>query len=193
MFSHETKIRVRYAETDKMGYVYYGHYATYYEIGRVETFRKLGLSYKKLEESGVMMPVLDLKIKFIKPAKYDDLLIIRTVIRKLPTVRIHFEYEIFSLSSFQDKSGREEGSDEHSPLLIPPSVPPVPIQLGMQSGKGGQKRLLNVGETTLVFVNLRNGKPCKPPQYFIEKIKPYFQTSNIKNFTKTKNITLKMV
>ena len=138
MFSHETKIRVRYAETDKMGYVYYGHYATYYEIGRVETFRKLGLSYKKLEESGVMMPVLDLKIKFIKPAKYDDLLIIRTVIRKLPAVRIHFEYEIFSVSAFQE-------------------------------------RLLNVGETTLVFVNLQNGKPCKPPQYFIDKIVPYFQ------------------
>ena len=154
MFSNDTNIRVRYAETDQMGYVYYGHYATYYEIGRVETFRKLGLSYKKLEDSGVMMPVLDLKIKFIKPAKYDDLLIIRTVIRKLPTVRIHFEYEIFSVSALQDRPGREEEADEH-------------------------KRLLNIGETTLVFVNFQNGKPCKPPQHFIEKIKPYFQTSNI--------------
>ena len=162
MFSHETNIRVRYAETDKMGYVYYGHYATYYEIGRVETFRKLGLSYKKLEDSGVMMPVLDLKIKFIKPAKYDDLLIIRTVIRKLPAVRIHFEYEIFSVSAFKDRSGREE--------VLPP-----PAGGGVRGGLADEnKRLLNIGETTLVFVNLQNGKPCKPPQYFIDKIKPYF-------------------
>jgi len=96
MFSTEVQIRVRYAETDQMGYVYYGNYATYFEVARVESLRKLGLSYKELESSGIMLPVLEYKSKFIRPAKYDDLLTIKVIIKELPTARIHFEYEVFN-------------------------------------------------------------------------------------------------
>lgn len=96
MLIHETKIRVRYGETDTMGYVYYGHYASYYEVGRTDMIRKAGLTYRSMEESGIMLPVVHLECKFIKPARYDDLLIIRTTIRKMPTARISFFYEIFN-------------------------------------------------------------------------------------------------
>ncbi|MDX2188600.1 MAG: thioesterase family protein [Bacteroidota bacterium] len=96
MFSDEVQIRVRYAETDQMGYVYYGNYATYFEVGRVESLRKLGLSYKEMEASGIMLPVLEYHSKFIKPAVYDDLLTIKTIIPELPKVRIHFIYEIYN-------------------------------------------------------------------------------------------------
>ena len=84
MFSHSTSIRVRYGETDQMGFVYYGHYALYYEVGRVEAIRSLGLTYKKLEEQGVIMPVVRLEAKYVSPAKYDDLLTISTTIKDLP-------------------------------------------------------------------------------------------------------------
>lgn len=96
MYTSETHVRVRYGETDQMGYVYYGNYAMYYEVGRVESLRQLGLTYKELEEMGVMMPVLENKSKFLSPALYDDLLRIVTTIRVKPTVRIKFEYEIFN-------------------------------------------------------------------------------------------------
>lgn len=96
MICHDVNVRVRYAETDKMGYVYYGNYATYFEVGRVETLRHIGSNYKDLEDSGIMLPVVDYKSRFIKPAKYDDLLTIRTYIRNKPGVRIVFEYEIYN-------------------------------------------------------------------------------------------------
>lgn len=94
MFTHETNIRVRYADTDQMGYVYYGNYATYYEVARVETFRDIGYSYKKLEESGIMMPVLEMESKYLRPAKYDDLLTIKLMIPEMPVVRATYLYEI---------------------------------------------------------------------------------------------------
>ena len=72
MYSFTSNTRVRYSETDQMGYVYYGNYASFYEIGRVELFRSLGTSYRELEESGIMMPVYEMKCKYILPAKYDD-------------------------------------------------------------------------------------------------------------------------
>lgn len=96
MIEHDTKLRVRYGETDRMGYVYYGNYATYFEVARVETLRKLGISYKKLEDDGVMLPVLDFKIRYYKPAYYDDELVIKTIIKKMPAVRIHFSYKTFN-------------------------------------------------------------------------------------------------
>ncbi len=96
MFTTETKVRVRYSETDKMSYVYYGNYASYFEVGRVEALRGLGLSYRKMEESGIMLPVLEYKVKYFKPALYDDLLTIKTIIPQLPVVRIVFQYEIFN-------------------------------------------------------------------------------------------------
>ena len=97
MIIHDvTGTRVRYYDTDQMGIVYYGNYAHFYEIGRVEVMRHLGLNYKELEERGISMPVYDLSSRFIRPAKYDDLLTIRVTIPQLPTTRFLFAYEIFN-------------------------------------------------------------------------------------------------
>ncbi len=96
MIEKSITVRVRYAETDRMGYVYYGNYAVYFEVARVEMLRELGLSYKKLEDSGIILPVLEFTIQYKKPAYYDDLLTIKTYIRKKPTARIVFEYETFN-------------------------------------------------------------------------------------------------
>lgn len=96
MFDTETTIRVRYGETDKMSYVYYGNYASYFEVARVEALRSLGMSYRRMEEEGILLPVLEYKVKYFKPALYDDLLRVRTVIPVMPSVRIHFHYEIFN-------------------------------------------------------------------------------------------------
>ncbi len=96
MFTHETTLRTRYAETDQMGYVYYGNYASYYEVARTEMLRSTGISYKELEEMGVMLPVTDLTCKYMQPARYDDLITIKTYIRERPNVRIKFEYEVFN-------------------------------------------------------------------------------------------------
>lgn len=96
MYISETFLRVRYGETDQMGYVYYGNYASYFEVARVESLRQLGMTYKELEEMGVMMPVLENKSKYLSPALYDDNLKIVTTIREKPSVRIRFEYEIFN-------------------------------------------------------------------------------------------------
>lgn len=135
MFSTEVQIRVRYAETDQMGYVYYGNYATYFEVARVESLRRLGMSYKDLEDSGIMLPVLEYKSKYIKPAKYDDILTLKVFIKAIPTARIFFEYEIYN--------------DSHE--------------------------LLNIAETTLVFVNAQTKRPCAAPQIFVNTLKKYFQ------------------
>lgn len=96
MYTSEIQVRVRYAETDQMGYVYYGNYAAYFEVARVEALRSLGFSYKKLEEDGLMLPVLDFSVKYFKPAYYDDVLTIKTTIRELPQARIRFEYETYN-------------------------------------------------------------------------------------------------
>ncbi|NBR14212.1 MAG: acyl-CoA thioesterase [Flavobacteriales bacterium] len=93
-YSFTYQLRVRYSETDKMGYCYYGNYASYLEVGRVETMRSLGVSYKSMEDEGVMLPVLDFSIKYLRPAKYDDLLSVKTIITKIEGTRIYFDYEI---------------------------------------------------------------------------------------------------
>ncbi|WP_018343876.1 acyl-CoA thioesterase [Cytophaga aurantiaca] len=96
MIEHDVQIRVRYSETDQMSYVYYGNYASYFEVARVEAFRHIGFSYKEMEDAGIMMPVLEYKTKYIKPAKYDDLLTIRVRIKQKPGVRITFDYEVYN-------------------------------------------------------------------------------------------------
>jgi len=96
MFEFSTQLRVRYADTDQMGYVYYGNYGAYYEVARVESLRYLGYTYKDLEARGVMMPVLENYSRFILPAKYDELLRIDVTLKELPAVRIQFFYEIFN-------------------------------------------------------------------------------------------------
>ena len=134
MYTHSTKVRVRYGETDQMGYVYYGNYAEYYEVARVEMLRSLGMDYASMESSGVMMPVLELNCKYIRPARYDQELTLKTTIAELPGVRIHFKYEIFNESN----------------------------------------ELINIGTTTLVFVDMEKNKPCSPPEDFMEKLRGFF-------------------
>lgn len=136
MFEHLCEIRVRYGETDRMGYVYYGNYPLYYEQGRTEAIKSLGLSYKQLEdELNVMMPVGDLKIKYRAAANYDDLLQVKTIIKEMPTRKMTFHTEIYN----------EEG------------------------------KLLNLGETTLVFVNANTRKSCSAPGVLVEMLRPYFE------------------
>lgn len=134
MYTSKTVVRVRYGETDQMGYVYYGNYAMYYEVGRVESLRQLGLSYKELEDSGVMMPVLENKSKFHQAALYDDELTVVTTIREKPSVKIKFEYALYNASG----------------------------------------KLIHEGETLLVFVDKKTGKPCRPPEIFQRVLQPYF-------------------
>lgn len=118
MLSTTISLRVRYGETDQMGIVYHGSYPAYLEVARIEFFREIGLPYKELEEKGIMLPVVDLYIKYIKPAYYDDLLKIETRIDEIPTgVRFRFDYIVrnakdeiitqgYSILAFIDKESR---------------------------------------------------------------------------------------
>ena len=97
MYSFDVKKRVRYGETDQMGYLYYGHYAQLYEIGRVELIRSLGISYKELEEEHkIMLPVMHVESRYLQPAKYDELLTIRTILQELPGKLICFDTDILN-------------------------------------------------------------------------------------------------
>ena len=97
MYEHATTVRVRYAEADPMNVVYYGNYAQYFEVARVESLRALGIRYKTIEEMGIMLPVVELNIKYLRPAKYDDLLTIKTCIKTLPIDhRIQFDQEVYN-------------------------------------------------------------------------------------------------
>lgn len=95
-FVFSTQLRVRYAETDQMGFVYYGNYPQYYEVARAEAMRHLGMTYKEMEENGVVMPIATMHIKYIRPARYDDLLTIKTIVPEMPSSRMHFDYEIYN-------------------------------------------------------------------------------------------------
>ncbi|MFM7731677.1 MAG: acyl-CoA thioesterase, partial [Flavobacteriales bacterium] len=85
MFSHTIQLRVRYSETDQMGFVYYGNYASYFEVARVETLRASGITYRELEEQGILLPVREFSIRYIQPARYDDIVDITTTITELPS------------------------------------------------------------------------------------------------------------
>lgn len=107
MYAHEVQIRVRYGETDQMGYLYYGNYAQYYEVGRVETIRSLGLTYKELEEvHGIWLPVMSLDMRFVRPAYYDDLLTVRSELRELPGAYIIFHVEVWNEKKKLVNAGR---------------------------------------------------------------------------------------
>ena len=98
MFQSETSLRVRYAETDQMGYVYYGNYAMYFEVARVEALRSAGFSYKQMEEDGIIMPVLEHHTQYLKPGKYDEVLLLKTIVPEMPGIRIKFVYEVYNES-----------------------------------------------------------------------------------------------
>ena len=93
---HEFNVRVRYSETDQMGVVYHGNYAQYFEMGRVEWLRNKGVSYKWMEENGVMLPVVSLTMNYKKPARYDDLITVKTIFKSQTSVKIEFDYEIYN-------------------------------------------------------------------------------------------------
>jgi len=99
MFKHQCNLRVRYAETDQMGFVYYGVYAAYFEVARVEALRSLDVSYKSIENSGILMPVLNYAISYFKPALYDEELTIETRITQLPAAKIRFDYQTYNQTS----------------------------------------------------------------------------------------------
>lgn len=96
MFVHETRVRVRYAETDQMGQMYYGRYAELFEVGRVEALRALGFPYRRIEERGILLPVRDLSVRYLMPVRYDDEIVIRTTIVEPISARIRFRYELLS-------------------------------------------------------------------------------------------------
>lgn len=97
MYTHTFFKRIRYSETDQMGYLYYGRYASLYEIGRVEALRELGLSYKILEEEkGILMPVMSLQSRFLRPATYDEMIEIRTILRKMPADDVTFYSDLYN-------------------------------------------------------------------------------------------------
>ena len=125
---HQIQIRVRYSETDQMRVVYHGNYAQYFEVGRVELLRNKGVSYKWMEENGIMLPVVSLSINYKKPARYDELLTLKTILKKQTSVKIEFDYELFN----------EEGE------------------------------LLTTGNSILVFVDMKTGRPIAPPTYLFE-------------------------
>lgn len=127
---HHFQVRVRYAETDQMGVVYHGNYAQYFEMGRVEWLRNLGVSYKWMEENGIMLPVVSLSMNYKKPARYDDLITVKTIFKSQTSVKIEFDYEIYN-------------------------------ELG---------ELLTIGNSILVFVDMKTGRPILPPKYVSERL-----------------------
>jgi len=107
MHEHRTTKRVRYGETDQMGYLYYGNYALYYEIGRVESLRSLGMTYKTMEEEwGIMMPVMNMSSRYLRPARYDEEITICTQLRTLPNKDITFHFELFNPANKLINGGR---------------------------------------------------------------------------------------
>ncbi|OIQ16325.1 thioesterase family protein [Lacinutrix sp. MedPE-SW] len=96
MKTDKIDIRVRYAETDQMGVVHHGNYALYLEIARIEWLRKLGISYRKMEDDGIGLPVASLSVKYKKPIRYDDVITVKTTLKKAPSVKVEFEYEILN-------------------------------------------------------------------------------------------------
>ena len=97
MYTATTQIRVRYGETDQMGFLYYGNYALYYEVGRAEAIRQLGFTYRQLEEMGVVMPVVELNAQYLRPALYDDLITVKTILKEMPeSSKIQFHSELYN-------------------------------------------------------------------------------------------------
>ena len=134
MYTHIHQIRVRYADTDQMGYVYYGNYAHYYEEARSEAIRALGMPYREMEMGGTMLPITRMNIKYIGPAFYDELITVRTILSEMPGRFLHFRYEIYNEVA----------------------------------------KLINEGETQLVFLDASTRKIVHAPDALIEKLRPYF-------------------
>ena len=138
MLDFTTEIRVRYADTDQMQFVYNGKYSEYFEVGRTEMMRSIGLPYRTLEMHGFMLPVLEVSVKHKNPAYYDDLLLVRAFVPELPTLKVHIDYTIH----------RSEG-----------------------------KILVAEGFTEHVFMKKDSKKTVRPPEFFLNAIKPFYNES----------------
>ena len=136
MLDFTTEIRVRYADTDQMQFVYNGKYSEYFEVGRTEMMRSFGLPYRTLEINGYMLPVLEVSVKYKNPAHYDDLLFIRAFVPTFPLLKVHIDYTI-------------------------------------HQGEG--KVLVAEGFTEHVFMKKDNKKAVRPPEFFINAIKPFYK------------------
>jgi len=123
MIENKTALKIRYSETDQMGYAHHGNYAQYFEIGRLELLHDLGISYKKMEEEGLILPVYSISTRFIKPAKFDDLLTLKTTLKEIPTARITFEYEIYNADNEKISTGETVlvfvDTKKNRPIKIP--------------------------------------------------------------------------
>ncbi|MBI4647846.1 MAG: acyl-CoA thioesterase [Bacteroidia bacterium] len=129
MYFFDTKIRVSYADTDKMGFCYYGNYSRYYEIARTELLRSLGISYKEIEDSGILLPVITMCSNFKRPAFYDELLTVRVILKEVPRSRIKFEYEIYNENSEIINTGETELAFLSRDKLKPQPAPDYLIEL----------------------------------------------------------------
>lgn len=96
MYCHESHIRVRYGETDRMGYLYYGHYPEYFEVARTDMIRSLGISYREMEDQGILLPVKSLHVDYRQPALYDEMLVVKACLKSLPEIRLDIDYEIYN-------------------------------------------------------------------------------------------------
>ena len=96
MYCFETNIRVRYGETDRMGYLYYGHYPEYFEVARTDMIRSLGISYREMEDQGIFLPVRNLNVEYKLPALYDEILVVRSCLKSLPVLKLDIDYEVYN-------------------------------------------------------------------------------------------------
>jgi len=137
MISNKTEIRVRYADTDQMQFVYNGKYLEYFEVGRTEMLRENGLAYNVIEKKGYQLPVLETHVKYISPAFYDDVLVIESFMKEYPSLKIHIDYKIY---------------------------------------KKENNELVSEGFTEHVFIKKDTKKPSRPPVFFIDVVKPFYQS-----------------
>jgi acyl-CoA thioester hydrolase len=129
MITSTTRIRVRYGETDQMGMVYYGNYALYYEVGRVELLRQAGMTYRDLEEQGVLMPVTEFQVRYLRPARYDDEVIVQTTLRELPQTRITFWSELRNVHGILLNAGHVKLAFVDASTMKATTVPESLMQL----------------------------------------------------------------
>ncbi len=138
MITSENVIQVRYDEVDKMGYVYHGNYARYYHISRTELLRKVGISDRELESQNIILPVIEMNIRYLKPVYYDDFITIKTKLLELPETRMKFQHEVIN---------------QHNELL-------------------------NIANSTLVFVDSNTRKPMIVPEIILNKLELYLKNKN---------------
>jgi acyl-CoA thioester hydrolase len=136
MLTHQTEIRIRYADTDQMQFDYNGKYLEYFEVDRTELLRYHGLPYNHLEKKGYLLPVLEAHVKYLKPAYYDDILIINSIVSEIPSLKIHIDYKIINKET---------------------------------------EEVIAEGFTIHVFMKKETKNIIRPPEFFIEALKPYFE------------------